>query len=76
MLKGKKVIIIGGTSGMGLEVARQVLAQGGEAVVVGRNADKVQQVVKQLGAAARGRTAHIGNPEELRAVFYQAGPFD
>ena len=36
--QGKKLLVVGGTSGMGLQVARRVLAEGGSAVVVGHRA--------------------------------------
>jgi NAD(P)-dependent dehydrogenase (short-subunit alcohol dehydrogenase family) len=38
--KNQRVVVIGGTSGMGLETARRVLQGGGSAVVTGRNLDK------------------------------------
>lgn len=38
----KKLLVIGGTSGMGLETARQILAQGGQVVVVGLRTDKAE----------------------------------
>ncbi|MFG6468428.1 SDR family NAD(P)-dependent oxidoreductase [Roseateles sp. BYS87W] len=57
--EGKKLLVIGGTSGMGLEVARQVLAQGGRAVVVGHRADKA--------AAAREALATLGPVEAITA---------
>ncbi|MCV2367690.1 SDR family NAD(P)-dependent oxidoreductase [Roseateles oligotrophus] len=49
---GKKLLVIGGTSGMGLETARLVLEQGGRVVVVGHRADKseeARQLLAQLG---------------------------
>jgi len=33
--KGKKLLVVGGTSGMGLESARAVLKDGGSVVIVG-----------------------------------------
>lgn len=47
---GKKLLVVGGTSGMGLETARRVLAEGGSAVIVGRRADKIEQARAQLAA--------------------------
>ncbi|WP_374569430.1 SDR family NAD(P)-dependent oxidoreductase [Ideonella sp.] len=45
---GRKVLVVGGSSGIGLAVARQVLAQGGSAVIVGRQAAKTADAVRQL----------------------------
>lgn len=53
--KGKKLLVIGGTSGIGLQIAKQVLAQGGSAVVVGHRPAKAEAALKALtplGSAA------------------------
>lgn len=46
--KGRKLLVVGGTSGIGLETARMVLAEGGSAVVVGHRADKAEQARQEL----------------------------
>ncbi len=46
--KGKKLLVVGGTSGMGLQTARMVLAEGGSAVIVGRRQDKTEDARKEL----------------------------
>jgi len=48
--KGKKLLVVGGTSGMGLETARMVVAQGGSAVLVGHRADKAEEARQALAA--------------------------
>ncbi|MFI9616825.1 SDR family NAD(P)-dependent oxidoreductase [Streptomyces sp. NPDC052023] len=45
---GQKVIVIGGTSGIGLAVARRVLEGGGSAVVTGRSEKKAAEAVAEL----------------------------
>jgi NAD(P)-dependent dehydrogenase (short-subunit alcohol dehydrogenase family) len=45
---GRKLLVVGGTSGMGYQTARQVLSQGGSAVIVGRRAEKTAQAQKEL----------------------------
>lgn len=54
--KGRKLLVVGGTSGMGLAVARQVLQGGGSAVVVGHNAGKAEAARAELSALG---TAHV-----------------
>ena len=63
--EGRKLLVLGGTSGMGLEIARTVLERGGRAVVVGRRADKA--------LAARDRLAASGEVEAIVADLSVAG---
>jgi len=46
--KGKKLLVVGGTSGMGMETARMVLVEGGSAVIVGHRAEKTEEAHKEL----------------------------
>ncbi|MGN5755877.1 SDR family NAD(P)-dependent oxidoreductase, partial [Acinetobacter calcoaceticus] len=48
--KGQKLLVIGGTSGIGLETAKKVAEQGGTVVIVGNRADKAETARKQLVA--------------------------
>lgn len=50
---GKKLLVVGGTSGMGLAVAQQVVRTGGKVVVTGHSMDKAQAAQKQLAAGGR-----------------------
>jgi NAD(P)-dependent dehydrogenase (short-subunit alcohol dehydrogenase family) len=52
--KGKKLLVVGGTSGMGMQIARMVLSEGGSAVIVGNRPQKTEEAGKEL--AALGKT--------------------
>lgn len=56
---GKKLLVIGGTSGMGMQTARQVLAAGGRVVIVGNRQEKTEAARKELAA--------IGQVESITA---------
>jgi NAD(P)-dependent dehydrogenase (short-subunit alcohol dehydrogenase family) len=45
---GRKVVVAGGSSGMGLATAQQVLTGGGSAVITGRNPDELRTTVEAL----------------------------
>lgn len=47
---GKKLLVVGGTSGMGLETARLVLKNGGQVVLVGNRVQKAEQARQALSA--------------------------
>jgi len=51
--EGRKLLVIGGTSGMGLQAARMVLAEGGSAVIVGHRADKAEEARRDLASLGR-----------------------
>ena len=48
--KGKKLLVVGGTSGMGLETARMVLKAGGSVVLTGSKQDKADAVRNELSS--------------------------
>ncbi len=69
--QGKKLLVVGGTSGMGLQTARIVLAGGGSVVVVGHRADKAQEASKELSALGQVSVlvADLGSDEGLAALL-------
>ena len=46
--EGKKLLVVGGTSGMGFQVARMVLDEGGSVVIVGSHTEKTEEARKEL----------------------------
>src|ERR1700744_4351894 len=65
--KSRKLLVVGGTSGMGLETARMVLAQGGSAVIVGHRPDKTEAARQDLAALGKvsALTADLTSDEGL-----------
>src|SRR5258708_40367863 len=52
--ENKRVVIIGGSSGIGLAVAKEAASQGTNVVIVSSNAERVEEAVKSIGGKARG----------------------
>jgi NAD(P)-dependent dehydrogenase (short-subunit alcohol dehydrogenase family) len=50
-LSGQTVVVIGGSSGAGLQTARLARAQGADIILVARNPDRLHRVGLELGAA-------------------------
>lgn len=69
--QGKKLLVLGGNSGIGFETARRVLAEGGAAVIVGRQADKTAQACAALAALGpvSGISADLQRAEGLERVL-------
>jgi NAD(P)-dependent dehydrogenase (short-subunit alcohol dehydrogenase family) len=61
-IKGKKVLITGASSGIGLETALQVGEAGGEVLLVSRTREKLEEVAEKVQEA--GGTAHV-HPADL-----------
>jgi NAD(P)-dependent dehydrogenase (short-subunit alcohol dehydrogenase family) len=49
-LLGQTVVVIGGSSGIGLETARRARAEGADVVITGRNPERLQQAALELNA--------------------------
>lgn len=71
-LAHKVLVVIGGTSGLGLSAARALVAEGARVVVVGRDAAKVAAVEQELGAAVFGVVGDASQPGSAEAAIATA----
>ena len=67
-LTGQKVVVIGGSSGIGLETARQVRSEGADVIVAGRDAERLERAARELGALSTG-AFDATNFEQLNKFF-------
>src|SRR5246127_967449 len=74
--EGKRVVILGGSSGIGLAVAEQASSQGANVVVVSSNPDRVQKAVQSLGGRVEGQTADLSDERAIAALFTGLGRID
>ena len=49
-LAGQTVVVIGGSSGIGLETARQARSEGADVIVAGRDPERLERAARELGA--------------------------
>lgn len=73
---GKKVVILGGGSGMGLALAEKIVAQGGNVIICGRNESRLQAAADRLGAAASVSAFDLGDEQAVKQAFEAIGAFD
>lgn len=73
---GKKVLVLGGTSGIGLAAAQQFHAAGASVVVISRNADKVASAAAAVGENCTGASLDVLDMEAMQALFAKEAPFD
>ena len=74
--EGKRVVILGGSSGIGLAVAQQAASQGASVVIVSSSAERVQKAVESLGGAAQGQVIDVSDERAVAAFFSELGEFD
>ena len=69
---GKKAIIFGGTSGIGLATAMQLAELGANVISVSRNPDKAGDIHKNISL----ESCDVRDPEALSRLFKLHAPFD
>lgn len=62
LLSNKVVIVTGSTTGIGEAIARRCVVEGAKVVIHGRNADRGQELVKELGDVAVLHTDDLADP--------------
>ncbi|MFC1442562.1 SDR family oxidoreductase [Streptacidiphilus sp. N1-10] len=72
----ERVVIVGGTSGIGLATAELLRDRGNRVVVAGRSADRSEAALKVLGDGVEGRTLDASDEGQLAEFFAEVGPFD
>ena len=70
------VVVVGGTSGMGREVARFYADRGGQVVLSGRDAGRAQAVAAEIGSRTTGIALELAQPEEIAAALTGVGRVD
>jgi NAD(P)-dependent dehydrogenase (short-subunit alcohol dehydrogenase family) len=67
-LNGKVALITGGTSGMGLATAHELIDRGAKVIITGRNPETVNATIAELGPNALGIVSDAGKAEDLMAL--------
>src|SRR3954468_4777603 len=67
-LAGQTVVVIGGSSGIGLETAHQARSAGAELVLTGRDPERLQRAGTEVGAL-RTATLDLSDADDLERFF-------
>ena len=70
------VVIVGGTRGIGRELARTFAERGREVVLTGRDEARAQQVAAEIGGRARGLGLDLERPREIAGRLEGVGAVD
>jgi NAD(P)-dependent dehydrogenase (short-subunit alcohol dehydrogenase family) len=74
MLAGKKVVVVGGSSGIGLSTAELARKEGAEVIIASRNAERLKDAADRIGATAI--PTDVTNDDSVVNLFRAAGPVD
>ncbi|MEU9731760.1 SDR family oxidoreductase [Streptomyces sp. NPDC048002] len=69
VLHEKVAVITGGTSGIGLAIAHRFIQEGARVFVTGRDAERLEVAVKELGPAATGVKSDVSVLADLDALY-------
>ena len=74
MLAGKKIVVVGGSSGIGLSTAELARKEGAEVIVASRNAERLKAAADRIGATAI--PTDVTNDDSVVNLFRASGPVD
>jgi NAD(P)-dependent dehydrogenase (short-subunit alcohol dehydrogenase family) len=75
-LEGKRIVIVGGASGIGFAVAEGAIAEGAEVVIGSSRPENVQAAGAKLGNKASGHPVDVKVEDAVAHFFEWVGPFD
>jgi meso-butanediol dehydrogenase/(S,S)-butanediol dehydrogenase/diacetyl reductase len=71
-LRGKRVIISGASSGIGLATAQMLADGGAEVGLVARRAEALEAAVTKVGGSSWGLSCDVSDPNSVRALVEEA----
>jgi NAD(P)-dependent dehydrogenase (short-subunit alcohol dehydrogenase family) len=74
LLKGKKVVVVGGSSGIGLSTAEMAKREGADVIIASRNVERLDAVADRLNAIAI--PADVTSDDSVAELFRNCGPVD
>jgi NAD(P)-dependent dehydrogenase (short-subunit alcohol dehydrogenase family) len=70
------VVVLGGTSGLGLEIVKHYAAQGREVVLSGRSPERAKEAAAGVGGDTRGIALDLARPHQIAAALADVGPVE
>ena len=68
------IVVVGGTGGIGREIARHYHEQGRDVVISGRDADRASAIAAEIGSGVTGLGFDLSQPESIADALAGVGP--
>lgn len=75
-LKGQRIVILGGTSGLGLGVAEAAAAEEANVVIVSSKSERVANALARLPKSSQGSVVDLSSEGDIERFFREVGSFD
>jgi NAD(P)-dependent dehydrogenase (short-subunit alcohol dehydrogenase family) len=75
-LKGARVLVVGGSSGIGLGAAKMAAELGAAVTIASRSSAKLNAATEAIGHGAASRVLDTGDGSAVEALFADNAPFD
>ena len=75
-LKNQRVVIIGGSSGIGLASAKAAAEAGAYVLIAGRSQDRLRRALDEIEGEADAQTVDVTQEGEIKDFFARLGGFD
>jgi NAD(P)-dependent dehydrogenase (short-subunit alcohol dehydrogenase family) len=75
-LKGLRVLVVGGSSGIGLATAQAAAAAGASVTIASRSIKKIENAVDEIGHGATGATLDLLDGDAVERFFKNSGEWD
>jgi NAD(P)-dependent dehydrogenase (short-subunit alcohol dehydrogenase family) len=75
-LQNQRIVVLGGTSGLGFATAQAAAKDGASLVVVSSRPESVDRAKTALGAGTEGFVCNLSDENKIKELFERIGPFD
>lgn len=76
MSESSRLLVVGGTAGIGLEIVRGYAERGWSVVLTGRDAERAQTVAGDVGGDVRGIALDLSAPDTIAGALADVGDLD
>ena len=67
------ILVVGGTGGIGTEVARHYAEAGNDVVITGRDLDRANSIAAEIGPTVSGLAVDLSKPEDIAGALSGLG---